>query len=77
MERLTKKELRALLEFIKVFYPNGDFKTFSQRVFSRLSKIVHTEICDLTVDLPQPTDASATYRASAKMPSLEVTRKVL
>jgi DNA-binding CsgD family transcriptional regulator len=44
MERLTKKELRALLESIKERYPNSDLKTFSQRVVSRLSKIVPTEI---------------------------------
>jgi hypothetical protein len=40
MERLTKTELRALLEFIKECYPICDLETFSQRVVSRLSKIV-------------------------------------
>ena len=44
MERLTKKELRALLEFIKECYPICDLETFSQRVVSRLSKIVPAEI---------------------------------
>jgi len=44
MERLTKKELRALLESIKERYPNCDLKTFSQRVVSRLSKIIPSEI---------------------------------
>ena len=43
MERLTKKELRALLEFIKECYPICDLETFAQRVVSRLSKIVPTE----------------------------------
>jgi hypothetical protein len=44
MERLTKKELRALLELIKECYPICDLETFAQRVVSRLSKIVPTEI---------------------------------
>jgi hypothetical protein len=43
VERLTKKELRALLEFIKECYPICDLETFAQGVVSRLSKIVHTE----------------------------------
>ena len=43
MERLTKKELRALLEFIKECYPICDRQTFAQRVGSRLSKIVLAE----------------------------------
>src|SRR5262245_4300578 len=44
MERLTKKDLRALLEFIKECYLICDLETFGQRVVSRLSKIVPTEI---------------------------------
>jgi DNA-binding CsgD family transcriptional regulator len=44
MERLTKKELRALLEFIKECYPICDLETFRQRVVSRLSKIVSAEL---------------------------------
>ena len=40
MERLTKKELRTLLEFIKECYPICDLETFAQRVVSRLAKIV-------------------------------------
>src|SRR5262249_34583936 len=44
MERLTKKELRALLEFIKECYLICDLETFAQRVVSRLSKIVSSEI---------------------------------
>jgi hypothetical protein len=44
VERLTEKELRALLECIKDCYPICDLETFAQRVVSRLSKIVPTEI---------------------------------
>jgi DNA-binding CsgD family transcriptional regulator len=44
MERLTKTELRALLESIKECYPICDRQTFKQRVLSRLSKIVLSEI---------------------------------
>jgi len=43
VERL-KKELRALLEVIKECYPICDLETFRQRVVSRLSKIVSSEI---------------------------------
>src|SRR5882672_11789458 len=52
MERLTKKELRALLESIKECYPNCDLKTFSQRVVSRLAKVVLTEIISHNGILP-------------------------
>jgi DNA-binding CsgD family transcriptional regulator len=44
MERLTKKELRALLEIIKECYLICDLETFAQRVVSRLSKILPIEI---------------------------------
>jgi DNA-binding CsgD family transcriptional regulator len=44
MERLTKTELRALLECIKECYPICDLESFAQRVVSRLSKIVPAEI---------------------------------
>jgi hypothetical protein len=46
MERLTKKELRARLGFIKERYPSLilDLETFAQRVISRLTKIVPEEI---------------------------------
>jgi hypothetical protein len=43
MERLTKNELRALLECIKECYPICDLETFPQRVVSMPSKIVPTE----------------------------------
>jgi DNA-binding NarL/FixJ family response regulator len=43
VKRLEKKELRALLESIKERYPNCDVETFTQRLASRLSKIVLTE----------------------------------
>jgi DNA-binding CsgD family transcriptional regulator len=44
VERLTKKELRALLECIKECYRICDLATFARRVISRLSKIVPTEM---------------------------------
>jgi hypothetical protein len=44
MERLTKKELRALLECIKECYSICDVETFAQHVVSRLTKIVSAEI---------------------------------
>jgi hypothetical protein len=44
VERLTKKELPALLECIKECYPICDLETFAQRVVSRLSRIVPTAI---------------------------------
>jgi hypothetical protein len=50
MERLTKKELRALLEFIKKCYPICDLESFAQRVISRLSKLVPTEIVSYNVN---------------------------
>jgi hypothetical protein len=43
MEQLTKKELRTLLESIKECYPICDRETL-QRVLSRLSRIVPTEV---------------------------------
>ena len=53
MERLTKKELRAFLEFIKECYPICDLETFSQRVASRLSKIVPIDIIPPNVANPR------------------------
>ena len=44
MERLTRKQLRALLECIKECYSICDLETFSQRVVSKLSKIASKEI---------------------------------
>jgi DNA-binding CsgD family transcriptional regulator len=44
MERLTKTELRTLLECIKECYPICDRETFTQRVVSRLAKIVQSNI---------------------------------
>ena len=51
MERLTKKDLRALLEFIKECYPICDLETFAHRVVSRLSKIVPTEFISYDVSI--------------------------
>jgi DNA-binding CsgD family transcriptional regulator len=62
VERLRKRELRALLDFIKDCYPICDLETFSRRVVSRLSKIVPTEIISYNGINPrrQP-NACATY----------------
>src|SRR6266550_926060 len=48
MQRLTKKELRTLLECIKECYPNCDLKTFSQLVVSRLSPLGSNNACSPT-----------------------------
>jgi DNA-binding NarL/FixJ family response regulator len=72
MGRLTKKELRALLECIKECYPVCDRETFRQRVLSRLAKIVPTEILSHNVVKPRmqrnapATHASAAYASSVK-----------
>lgn len=44
MERLTSRELRALLEFIRESYVTCDLDSFAQRVISRLPKLVPSEI---------------------------------
>src|SRR5688572_2460660 len=44
MERLTKAELRTLLECIRECYSIHDVKTFKQHVLSRLAKIVQSNI---------------------------------
>jgi DNA-binding CsgD family transcriptional regulator len=59
MERLTKKEVRALLECIKECYPICDLETFAQRVVSRLSKIVPIEISGNTVRVERKAGATA------------------
>ena len=70
MERLTKKELRALLEFIKECYPICDLETFAHRVVSRLAKIVPTEIISHNgVNPRRRRNACATYPPHAKIPS--------
>ena len=70
MERLTKKELRALLECIKECYPICDLETFAQRVVSRLSKIVPTEIISYNgVNPRRRRNACATYPNIAYTPS--------
>ena len=66
MERLTKKELRALLECIKECYPICDIETFAQRVVSRLSKIVPPGFISYDVVNPRRRrDACATYPHAA------------
>src|SRR5919109_3515723 len=44
MERLTKKELLTLLEFIKERYSIRDVEIFKQRVLSRLAEIIQSNI---------------------------------
>ena len=66
MGRLTKKDLRALLEFIKECYPICDLETFGQRVVSRLAKIVSSEIISHNGVKPRrEPNASTTYRLHA------------
>ena len=73
MERLTKKELRALLEFIEC-YPICDIGTFTQRVVSRLSKIVLTEKISCNgINPRRRRNASATYSHAAYTPSQKKT----
>ena len=62
MERLTNKEFRALLEFIKECYPICDVETFAQRVVSRLSRIVPPEFISYNgVNPHRRRDACATH----------------
>src|SRR5262249_42890184 len=64
--RLTKKELRALLEFIKECYSICDLETFAHRVASRLAKIVSSEIISHNGVKPwRERNASTTYRLHA------------
>ena len=66
MERLTKKELRALLESIKECYPICDLEIFPERVVSRLSKIVPTEFISYNGGNPRRRrNACATYPHAA------------
>ena len=70
MERLTKKELRTLLECIRECYPICDLETFTQRLVSRLAKIVPTEIASFNVVNPRTRwNACATYPHVAHTPS--------
>ena len=61
MERLTKKELRALLECIKECYLIRDLETFAQRVVSRLSKIVLIDMILNNGVSPRRRHTCATY----------------
>jgi DNA-binding CsgD family transcriptional regulator len=70
VERLTKRELRALLDFIKDCYPICDLETFSERVISRLAKIVPREFIVNSVVKPgREQNASATYSLHIGSPS--------
>jgi hypothetical protein len=64
VERLTKKEHRA-----KNVIPICDLENFSQRVLSRLSKIVPTEIISYCGVNPRRRNACATYPHYAYTPS--------
>jgi hypothetical protein len=76
MERLTKKELRALLESIKECYPNCDLKTFSQRVVSRLAKVVTAEFTSSNGgNSRRRRNAHATYPHHAYHPSKRIIRR--
>jgi hypothetical protein len=69
VERLTQRELRALLDFIKDCYPICDLATFSQRVISRLAKIASTEFIVNNVVKPgRKQDASPTYSPRTASP---------
>jgi len=70
VERLTRRELRALLDIIKDCYPICDLETFSQLVISRLAKIVPTEFIVNNVLKPgREENASATYSLHTGSPS--------
>jgi DNA-binding CsgD family transcriptional regulator len=70
MERLTKKELRALLEFIKECYSICDIETFTRRVLSRLSKIFLREFTSSNGgNPPRRRNAYAAYPHDAYTPS--------
>src|SRR4029453_13200910 len=70
VERLTKKELRALLECIKECYPICDLETFTQRVVSRLSKIVPAEFISYNgVNPRRRRNVCAPYPHAAYTPS--------
>jgi DNA-binding CsgD family transcriptional regulator len=70
MERLTKTELRALLEFIKECYPICDLENFAHRVVSRLSKIVPKEIIPYNVvNPPRPRNAYVPHFHDGYTPS--------
>ena len=70
MEPLTKRDLRALLEFIKECYGICDLETFAHRVISRLSKLVPSEIISYNeVNLRRRRDAYLAYPANAYGPA--------
>ena len=71
MERLTKKELRTLLECIKECYPLCDLETFTQRLVSRLAKIVPAEIfLENGLNQPKRRHTCATYPHHACSPTV-------
>jgi hypothetical protein len=76
LERLTKTELRTLLESIKERYPNCDLETFTQRLVSRLAKIVPAEtISDGRVNRRRRWAACATHSHHAHRSSKRIFRQ--
>jgi hypothetical protein len=71
MERLAKKELRALLEFIEDLYPHCDVESFGHRVISRPSKIVPKEIVSNAVANPRKARTSCQRPPRATRTSFE------
>ncbi len=70
IERLTKKDLLALLEFIRESYAICDLDTFAHRVISRLSKLVPSEIISYNeVNLRRRRDRYLAYPQDAYTPA--------
>ena len=73
MERLTNKDLRALLEFLKECYGVCDLDAFAQRVISKLPKIVPSEILTYNEINPRRRRARVMWHPSTAQPSVEST----
>lgn len=69
MERLTNKELRALLQFLRECYDICDLDTFAHRVISRLPKIVPSEITSYNEVNPRRKRIRVTFNPSNIDPS--------
>ena len=73
MERLTNKDLRALLEFLKECYGVCDLDAFAQRVISKLPKIVPSEILTYNEINPRRRRARVMWHPATAQPSVEST----
>ncbi len=73
MERLTTKDLRALLEFLKDCYGFCDLDAFAQRVISKLPKIVPSEIITYNEINPRRRRARMMWHPPTAQPSVERT----